>query len=172
MPTLTATPASPAANTYVTLEDATVYLVDGRLYSEAWTGATPTNQERALIQATRLLDEWFDWYGIVRTREQALRWPRSGVLDREGYNLDYDTIPVDVANATADLALELLKRDRSAEPELIGQGFRQARVGPLSVTVDDNARVEQIPRLVFSTLDHLGSPKAGPAGSQSRLVRA
>lgn len=156
MPTLIATPGAVNANSYATLEFASVYLQDSRLYAQAWTNATPSDQERALIWATKLLDDWFLWYGVIRNRNQRLLWPRSAVYGRDGFFIEYDVIPNDISEATSELALELLKRDRTAQPELAGLGFRSAKVGEISVEVDSSETVVTIPENVLSIVSHLG----------------
>ena len=49
--------------------------------------------DAALIIATRDVDQSFDWTGSKRTLAQALGWPRSGALDKEGNVIATGTIP-------------------------------------------------------------------------------
>ena len=123
---------------------------------EAITRITANEKEKGLIWATRLLDSSMDWFGAKRTLEQALRWPRSGILDEDGDNLDYDTIPYRLEEATAEMALVLLERNKFSLPSLLGQGFSSASVGPLSVTVDKTQQESVIPDNVLALMSSLG----------------
>ena len=142
---------------------------------EAITRLTPNDQERALVWATSLLDSMMDWKGVPTTTTQALRWPRYGLYNRDVSDvLDWDTIPADIEQATAELALALLGRDRFAMPELLGQGIVQASVGSLSVTVDPSQVVSIIPDNVLALVAHLGVllPQAGTGTKTLPLQRA
>ena len=158
---LDATPKSVTANSYVTREAAGEYLASSRLYVASWSNASTADQDRALIWATALLDAYMDWLGDKRTSTQRLRWPRSGVLDLDGYWYDYDTIPELLANVAADFALYLLEGNRLNEPELLGLGFKSARVGPVSVTVDSSQVANVIPHDILVALTPLGVAASG-----------
>ena len=86
------------ANSYATTAQADAYHVD-ILHGSAWASAA--DPEAALIMATRLLDEKVAWKGVKKTKEQALRWPRSYVYDADGYLVDNDIIPQWLINATS-----------------------------------------------------------------------
>lgn len=170
MPTLIATPKATNANSYVDVATADAHL-DERLYVSDWTDASTDDKERALIWATRLLDDLMDWKGTPRTNDQALRWPRSGVFDRDQVQwFDEDTIPEPLEIATAELGLELLKRDRSAEPDLLGQGFREAKLGSLEVVVDRKQVLDLIPRNILSLIMVFGDPLPGATSSGMRVL--
>lgn len=125
---------------------------------EAVERLTPSAKEKALIWATRLLDNLLEWYGTRKEDDQALRWPRYGVLDRDGDEYDYDTVPADIEKATAELALELLGRNLFATPELLGQGFSEAQVGSLKVKVDKTQTEQAVPDNILAMVSHLGVP--------------
>src|SRR5690349_2139070 len=77
--TIDATAGGAASNSYATLQDAADYH-DTHPYSSVWDDADDDQKTRALITATRMLDDWFEWKGAISTTTQALLWPRSGVL--------------------------------------------------------------------------------------------
>jgi hypothetical protein len=162
--TLNATVGSPAANSYLTRAEALEILTTRRLHSSAWMSVTPTQQDAALMWATRLIDQGFDWTGAVRTLEQSLRWPRAGMRDLDYRWVPYDTVPERLKDAVADLALALIQRDRTGDPELHGLGFSQARVANLSVTVDRSMVLRLIPKHIIDTLTIWGVP-INPQGS-------
>lgn len=110
--TVTATPGSASANSYITVATgddlANVYL--GTL---SWSSASTDNKGRALIMATRYLDE-LEWIGTRATTTQALAWPRN---DAECGDWSYSNsvIPQPIKQACFDLAEALL-----GSPALLG----------------------------------------------------
>ncbi|GAF88181.1 unnamed protein product, partial [marine sediment metagenome] len=76
--------ASESSNSYCDLTLAEVYYEE-RLHKSTWTDASDDTKEVALIWATKLLDRQIDWYGARYSETQALRYPRTGVQDLDGY---------------------------------------------------------------------------------------
>lgn len=101
-----------------------------------WEAATAADKEKALREATQYLDGRFDWVGDHPGGAQALGWPRLSARDHEGRVLA--GIPLKVAEATAELALEALSgRLVAAEPR--GGRTRREKVGPLEVEYQETA---------------------------------
>lgn len=173
---LVTTPGSPVANSYLTAAEAVEYLTLGRAYSESFTNLATSDQEVFLAWATSLLDSTFDYPGSIFSIPQRLRWPRIGVLDADHRYIDQATIPPEVKHATAVLALELSKRDRSEVPDIITQGLQSLTIGPISFTVDERARLALVPDFVMAVLGVFGTPKGaalGPYGGRAvKLLRS
>lgn len=172
MASLDATVGGLNSNSYVTRAWANDYLTTERLYTSVWTAASTANQDASLIWATRLLDEVVDWHGGIADHDQALGWPRYGAVDRDGRFLDSDIIPRDIMQVTADLALELLKRDRSEEATLPGLGFDEVGIDVIKIKVGKQATVGIIPDWIATKLNHYGivDPDAlGPGGGPSNV---
>jgi len=123
---------------------------------DAVTRVTASDKEKALIWATRLLDNMMVWKGTKRTSEQALRWPRSGVVGPDGFFYDFDTIPVLLEEGTAELALVLIASDVFSRPSILGQGIEQVKLGPIDVKVGAGEREDVIPQNILSLLSPLG----------------
>ena len=90
------------SESYISVSDA-----DARhtaLGNTAWTGADAV-KESALRRATQYMTQAYRqrWKGTRLLREQALDWPRYGVIV-DNFYLDTVIVPDDVANACADLA--------------------------------------------------------------------
>lgn len=172
-PTIIATDKGAYSNCYLTMTEAEVYF-GTRLNVEAWNSADLNTKVRALLWATRILDDSMDWRGVIRTREQALKWPRSAVRDDEGRNVPYEVVPTFIKNATADLALAFIERNRTAEPKLWGQGFSSAKSPAGEITVDKTAGLDLIPRFILVNLAPYGAlkPIAGYGGGSMKLERA
>lgn len=65
---------------------------------------------QALILATRLINQ-FDFIGLPTDTAQALQWPRTGVIDRNGQSIPNTSTPAAIKTATAELAFFLLESD-------------------------------------------------------------
>lgn len=144
-PTLIATVGSSTANSYSTAADCTTYLNE-RLNASAWTTAVAAatgDPERALIQATRLIDrERFEGEpvlplnGTVASGDtQALKWPRYSADTDTGWVWESTVIPQPVKDAACELALWLLNQGATDPTQPTGlEGFENVKVGALEVT--------------------------------------
>ncbi len=160
----------PDANSYAAVADGDAYH-DGHLYAAAWTAATTPTKEKALVMATRLIDEFFLFNGRRRSTAQALQWPRRDCPDPDGTEAFFDTlIPRPVVNATSELARALLITDRTADPD--GEGLRTWQiVGEFAFEFDKSDRRQPLTQRVQTMLAKLGSycgRRSGPA----KLMRA
>ncbi len=129
------------SNSYCTVAEADAFH-ESRLYSDTWDNATPDQKVRALITATRLLDEHMEWAGSPATVEQNLCWPRVATFDTEGYLYDHinrqigsDEIPQKLKEATAEFARILLDGDRTGDTT---EGISQVQVGSIAVSFSEN----------------------------------
>jgi hypothetical protein len=168
---LDTTIAGKYSNSYLTVARATEILTSARLYADAWTSAavSVSDQEAALRWATKLIDTYYEFEGQrsrVGIDGQALSWPRWNAFDVDEREIEYTIIPYRVEWATAELALELLTKDRSAEPGLLGLGFREAKVGSISVKVDPSETPDLIPDNINAILAPIGTPS--PAASMGK----
>jgi len=147
MPTLDATVGGASANSYATVAEADSYF-DERLNSSDWDNASADNKKRALIMATRRLDQ--EPFEGVKTdldpEDQALEWPRSGASGPNGHVFDNDELPTRLKHATFELGLVILGGDFLADSGL--EGFEKVEVGPLSVTPRHQQRAAELPETV------------------------
>lgn len=153
------TPGSTSANSYISEQDATLLLTRERLNVTEWHALTFDQRESALIWATTLLDQYFDWCGYRADQTQALRFPRNGAYDLDRWVLDETEIPEVLKRATAELAFELARKDRLKEPSLFGIGLSEAKVGPIAVKVDQKTGKlpPLIPDYIVTMLRSIGS---------------
>lgn len=149
VPTLIATAGATNANSYCTVAEGDAYH-EAHLYASSWEAAETDQKTIALIWATRLLDETYEWKGEVTSIDQALRWPRSWVLDRDGHKyLDHLTIPTFLKQATAELARLLIIKDRLQALDDAASGISAVSAGSVSVTFTKTDRQEAIPDSVY-----------------------
>ena len=150
-----ATAGGANANSYVTEADALTY-IEPHALNGVYTDASVDQRAAALVESTRLLDEYFDWKGSIASNTQALRWPRSDVTDPDGRTVASDSIPVFLARATAIYAAELLVQNRQTDPD--GEGLSSVSVaGAVSVVFDKTFKSKAIPESVLSSLRPYGS---------------
>lgn len=169
MPTLTATIGSTSANSYVTVAQADTYF-DERLNATPWTGASTDDKERALIMATRRLDQE-KFQGIKVAESQALDWPRYWATDDDGEEYESNEIPQPIKDATCELALRLLVDKGKSKDTLADTGleeFETAKIGPMDVTRDKAYEAGQLPKNVARLIDHI----MVTAGMSARMTRA
>jgi hypothetical protein len=132
----------------------TTYLTDPSVYiaeDSTWSETSFEEQERALVNATRLLDTML-WAGSAVAATQPLAWPRTEFSYYDPVlNLDVTvpegTVPTRLEKAIARLALHLLKYP--AVEKGYEASFDSITVGPISITnsnaASDPGRVPTIP---------------------------
>jgi hypothetical protein len=133
------------ANSYADASDGDSYH-EGHLYATAWTTADAANKAAALVMATRMLDDYFDWQGTKISDAQALEFPRYDVKDRSGWLIPAATIPQALINATCEYARWLLISDRTADADTLG--FKSLKAGSLAMEIDRSDRAATIPSVV------------------------
>ena len=137
--------------------------------NSAWDLLDNTDEkEPALRKATDyMIAAYRDrWDGVRYSEDQALDWPRSGVV-RDSWQVDTDTVPVEVRNACAELAL------KSASATLLDdqtQGVIREKVGVIEVEYSENSpqgtRYKQIDAMLRPFLSSTGN------GCNVKMVRA
>jgi hypothetical protein len=131
----------------------------------AWTG-TDAAKEAALRRATAYMEQAYRerWQGIRRHVDQALSWPRWDVCV-DSYTIDTESVPAEVANACADLALKALADDLNAD---LTRGVVRKKIGPLETEYDRYS--PQSKR--FRAIDMMLSPFLKGSSATATLVRA
>lgn len=147
MPTLVATVGGASSNTYATLAEADAYH-DSRGSNSEWTGATDGSKNTHLVWAGRLLDQQC-WCGDRSTEEQAMRWPRYGTYDRDGWPIDSDIVPQWLKDAQSELAFQLMKSDRQNDP--VNQ-VKKVKADVIEVEFVDGVRLKVWPESVMAII--------------------
>lgn len=174
MPVTIVTPPDAAANSYVNLADAEIYH-ESILNNTEWTAAIDDTKNRALVMATRLLEPNL-WKGTKTDTlaDNALSWPRFEVFNSDGQELDGNTVPEILENATAQLAFELIKTDRITDVGASkAAGVKVAKVGPLEIENfegdNDGSYLAPIPVQVYEMIAPLLA--AGYGRGVAQLIR-
>lgn len=139
--------------------------------NSTWTDESDDSlKEAAIVRASMWLSETFIWKGYpVQQRDQSLSWPRSYVIDEEGYSIDNDVVPVEIQKATAELARQELVSPNSLKPVYTAQDRkRSVQVGPIRVEYDLSRTSAESARPVLLAVDNLIRGLTKP-GTTSRL---
>lgn len=133
------------AETYVSEAAADTYHTNHG--DTTWALLTTAAKEAALRNATQYLDGTYvlRWKGQSNTSTQALDWPRTGVIRRDGWLIDSDVIPQALKDACAVLALEASAEDLI--PTIDDPGsitFYAVKVGPIEEKTSYSSRSQVV----------------------------
>lgn len=122
-------------NSFLSVADATAILAD-RFDSQDWVSAGPVKQAKALVSATREIDET-SWIGQAVSASQSLGWPRkrASFVDpklRLTVTIAEDEIPDRVKIATAELALYYIQNPTAIDTA--SSTAEEITVGPISIS--------------------------------------
>ena len=158
------------STSYVSMQEAEIYFED-RLHGTAnWEAID--EQEAALITMTRLLDSYVNNFLGVRTNDdQALKWPRTGVVTPDGIEVADNIIPTPVKHAVLELVLSSYNKDRTSDSSLAG--LSQVTAGPLTIKSDGGGYESTAPKVIPDHVMQLLSELTSSGGiGVVRLVRA
>lgn len=132
---LTVTPGSASADSYATLAEANTYHSTRRYPTlTGWAAASDATKEAALRSAALLLDRMIDWTGAAVDSTQARAWPRSGMLTLNGFAILTTEIPVELKDAQAEFAGQLVQGDRLSDNDALSQGIASVKAGSVAVS--------------------------------------
>lgn len=157
-PTIVATAGSSSANSYITVAEANTYFESRLPLDPAWDPTESIAIPR-ILTAARLLTTIFSgakrlitpktgdpyyligmkWNGTPTFADQAMDFPRTGLLDRLGRELDPLIIPVELKNAHAELSGQLSLADRGLDNDILTQGIQEIGAGPVKIKFRDDA---------------------------------
>ena len=159
------------ADTYLSEADADIYEDTKMLGTDtdvvAWNAATSAQKEVALRRATEWIDITFRerWKGRRNKEEQSLAWPRTNVVDSDGFSVDTDIVHQDVKDATAEMAVRAIVSDLFVIDSAPSGAIKRTRdkVGPLETEVEyagsasQRKKYDQVERMVRHLLNsHAG----------------
>lgn len=159
------------ANSYATLEEADALHAD-EVHSAAWAATAEDSRKKALVTATRMLDQFVEWNGYKKTEDQALQWPRTDCPDpdRAGGRefMPDDEVPKFLVRAVCFYALAVLSQNPEVQPS--GQGLSDFELtGVMSVSFDLSTRPEMVPEWVQLELLRYGRPASTRSGTVKLL---
>lgn len=127
------TPGGANTTSYLSVERADE-IASERLHSSSWSGLSDPQKESALMFASRLFTSRVSvCAGEVTSSDQALTFPRTGLYNRNGTEIDSAIIPIDVEYAVFEWALRLIPSDSSVESDISLQGINKIKAGPVEL---------------------------------------
>ena len=123
---------------YISRTNADTYFKD-RGNPSSWVTLSGIDKDVALRIGAEYLDLTYSqrWKGRRVAEDQALDWPRFGVIDRDGFAIDSDIVPVAVERANAEAALRHSTETDGLTPDIAEPGsvlLEKNKVGPLETT--------------------------------------
>lgn len=142
----------PNANSYADLNDASDYF-SGHLYHVVFTSKDEPTREKALIMATKLLDNCMLWWGQKVDPNQALDWPRRNIRIKEFADIH---VPKKIVEATCELTRFILEEDITRNLN----AYATVDVDVLRSSIN-LAGITTLPKYVLEMVSLFGIPKAG-----------
>lgn len=165
------------SNSYCTVAFADDYLsVKTASFTTTWGALTNTQKENALMWGARVIDQRARWRGVRANEVQAMAWPRIGVLDRDGYTIADDVVPLQVQQANVEMAFHLITED--VDPSAPGAGsaggIKRLKAAVLEIEYQDNAVItpNYFPVGLNQLLSPLGSVGGAGGSGFARIIRA
>jgi hypothetical protein len=152
------------AESYISVADASSRLANRGMTN--WATLTNTEMEQALRRATDYIEQALRerWIGIRLHNHQALSWPRWNALV-DGYPIDPNSVPADIANACADLAVKAAGGDLNVD---LTRAVTREKVGPIETEYERFS--PQATR--YRSLEMALAPYLKGSTSSVQLVRA
>lgn len=139
--------------------------------NSTWTG-DDADKEKAIVRATFYLTDSFMWDGDkINGRDQALAFPRYGLVDEEGYAVENDAVPDEIQRACAELALRELVTPGTLTPDFIpADGVKREKIGQIEVEYISSRTDAGSQRPEISIIGPLIAPFLTRSGGTNRLV--
>lgn len=152
----------PDAESYASVAAADTYHASR---GNAQWGTLPDERKEQLLRAATDYMAVYaaSWSGTRQTAAQALDWPRDGA-EAFGYDVPAGTVPAQVANACAVLALKAAAGALQPDP---GQAKKRQKVGALEVEYQDYSTATKR----YSSVDSILAPFFGAGGGSPYMAR-
>ncbi len=162
------------ATSYVSTDEADDYLSIKPNYS-VWEALE--EPESYLIWATRLLDQRAVFRGSKSVDDSALRWPRQGVLDRDGLTVAYDSVPKPIKDAVIEIAFHLVTQavDPSAPAASSSGQIKRIKADVVEIEYVEGTAgntTNYFPVGINDILAGLGSLQGGGGSRFGRILKA
>lgn len=157
------------ANSYVSVAFADAYFDFDLNFSATWAGLTTDEKEDSLKWATRVLDQKVRWNGVKTTETSPLRWPRSGVVDRDDVTIDDNEIPLQLKEVTCEVAKFLQTTDATTSQG--GDALKAIVVDVIELQYQDGATQPVTPPLFNQLLRNIGYYPSASGHVFGRIVK-
>lgn len=164
----------PDANSFTTVEFADVYMSANPHLAEDWTALSEEGKQKLLVIATRVLNHRFKWYGTRVHPDQALAFPRAGII-HDGVAYPDNIVPIPIQQATVELAMSSAERDWT-QANGLGSEFKRLKVDVIQIdyNTDGAAQYGVLPDFVTALLEGFGTEmnSGRPKQGFKRILRS
>ncbi len=126
-----------AANALATVEFVDAWALENQ-NPTSWSEATPSEKEDAIRSASRWVSLKRKFNGQKIKQTQALAFPRYGLLDEDGWSVDYTSVPRQVQQAVAIVAIKINDGTFAPFPDeaqqTTGKTSTSVSVGPITIS--------------------------------------
>lgn len=157
------------SNSYVDLTFADDYFAIDVEFDSTWDGYADAVKEQYLQWATRILDQKVQWKGDKTDETSSLRWPRTGVTDRDGVSIDTDEMPLQLKQATCELVKFLTTNDPTTSQGV--DYLKRVAVDVIEIEYQDGAGQVSAPPILNQLLRGLGYYPVPMGHSFGRIVK-
>lgn len=165
--TFNSTVSDPAANSYISVEDADDYFA-GKWKASSYDDLDTEQKQQLLVTATRRL-ETFKFAGDIADPSQALQWPRKDLIDARGVAVPSDAMPRFLDFAVCEMANWILtEEDRMVSDTDLSQ-LEKFKAGPLDLTF--KPRAQDFPYYVMDLLDMISPGVVLSTGKSTAATR-
>jgi hypothetical protein len=162
--------ADPDANSYVEVDYADDYISTNAFVSAEWAALTDDQKEALLIRSSKYIDTYVRWNGERVDEDSGLRWPRSGVMDQDGFEFADDTIPLILQDAVCEFASYLMTTDWTAPQGTYA--MKEIKVDVIEIQYDTKISTRpSMPDFVIQMLSDLGVPAKSTKPNFRKIVR-
>jgi hypothetical protein len=147
------------ANSYVSVAFADDYFSVDTNFAVIWAALLTADKQARLAWASRVLDQKVLWVGAKAVTDSGLRWPRQGMVDRDGNVIADDVVPIQVQQATLEMVKVLATADLTVSQNV--EYLKEIRVDVIELIWQDHAGQSQLPTLINELLYPLGAINTG-----------
>jgi hypothetical protein len=157
------------ATSYVSVEDADDILSMNIHASGSWEALTLDKKQKLLSWASRYLDERTRWFGRRAETESSLRWPRTGITDRDGNPISDTIVPRQLKIAAAEMARYLIDQDRTVERDQ--DALTRLKADVIELEFEEGYRLPQVPSHMKHLIKGLGVISTGTGVRFARIMK-
>lgn len=151
-----------SATSYVSVADASDYYTPDTAAFATWDALTNDQQQYLLSWSTRVLDQKVEWRGCPSTDTQNLRWPRSGVRNRDGALIEDDVIPPQLVEIVCEMAKYLITNDPTTQQDV--EHLSRLKVDVIEIEWQEGTSQITMPSFLGGIVYPLGSMRTGGIG--------
>lgn len=118
--------------------------------------------EQYLPWASRIIDQKTQWTGSKAVATSGLRWPRSGVYDKDDIRIESNVVPKAVKDATCEVARFLLTYNPASGTGV--ENLKRIAVDVVEIEYQDGIGQEDWPSIIAEILAPLGTFRSGGMG--------